>query len=113
MTVHNRIENTTTLGNQHKPVLLELYEVESYTYALRYSCKDSNLWNDIKDTIMSFDRSERRWDPDECNGKGAWVVDEVVLSALTTFFPNIDAWLAKTAQPTTPGKPANIEACPF
>jgi len=111
----NRIENTTTFSASRKPVLLELYEVESYTYALRYSCRDSEIWNRIKDEIMSFDRSERRWSPDEFNGKGAWVVDETVLDELKRYFPSLDAWLQKAGQPT-PGKltaPTNIEECPF
>lgn len=112
----NCTQNTTTLADYRKPVLLELYEVESYTYAIRYSCRDSNLWNEIKDTIMSFDRSERRYDPDEFNGKGAWVVSEYVLDELTRYFPSTPAWLAKTSQPTTAAQsaaPANIEDCPF
>jgi hypothetical protein len=66
---------------------------------------------------MSFDRSERRWDPDEFNGKGAWVVDETVLDELTRYFPSIPAWLEKSAQPTMqpaqPAATANIEDCPF
>lgn len=61
----------------------------AYTWALRYSCQDTNLWHTIKDTIMDADRDYRRWDPDECNGRGAWVVDESVLDSLEAYFPSM------------------------
>lgn len=118
MSVTNRTGDTTTFGDHHKPVLLALDHVGGNEFAIRYSCKDRDTFYDIKDVIMSFDRSERRWDPDECNGKGAWVVDEVVLDELQRYFPSIPAWLKKASQPT-PGKAAdvaaniNIHECPF
>src|SRR5450755_1760408 len=115
MTVHNRTQNDITLASHHKPILLALEYIGGGEYAIRYSCRDSEIWNRIKDEIMSFDRSERRYDPDEFNGKGAWVVDETVLDELTRYFPSLDAWLQKAGQPT-PGKltaPTNIEECPF
>jgi hypothetical protein len=67
-------------------------------------------------TFTPDPEDERRWSPDEFNGKGAWVVSEYVLDTLVKYFPSIPAWLAKTSQPTTPAQapvPANIEDCPF
>jgi hypothetical protein len=105
-----------TLSGHHKPVLLALEYIGCGEFAIRYSCRDSEIFNfvyEIKDTIMSFDRSERRWDPDQmCGGKyGCWLVSEYVLDELTRYFPNIDAWLKKSAQPAAASR--NIEECPF
>jgi len=116
MSVHNRTQHTTT---HHKPVLLALEYIGGGEYAIRYSCKESSTFYEIKDVIMSFSRDERRWDPDECNGKGAWVVDEVVLSELTSYFPSIPAWLQRLSgseHATTAGvqpATASITDCPF
>jgi hypothetical protein len=116
MITNNRTQDNITFSGHHKPVLLALEYIGGGEYALRYSCRDSDLWNRIKDEIMSFDRSERRYDLDEFNGKGAWVVDETVLNELTKYFPSIPAWLKKTSQPMTPvpsAVTANIEDCSF
>jgi|SRR5450755_402618 hypothetical protein len=92
-----------TLASHHKPVLLALEYIGCGEFALRYSCKDSATFYEIKDVIMSFSRDERRWDPDECNGKGAWVVSETVLDELVKYFPSIPAWLQK-ATPSEQGQ---------
>ncbi len=93
------------------PVLLALEYIGGGEYAIRYSCRDSSTFYEIKSDIIPLDRSERRWDPDECNGKGAWVVDERVLTELDLFFPSIPAWLQKSAQPDAASR--DIQDVPF
>lgn len=104
------------MNTQQKPILLHLENVGGDEWALRYKCSDSALWNEIKETIMDQRRSDRRWDPDECNGRGAWVISECVLQDLRSYFPSIDAWIAKSTAGNTPTvnkSTRNIEECPF
>ena len=70
-------------------VLILLEEIESCLWALRFHCRDSALFAEIKDTIKDAPRRDRRWDPDLCVGKGAWVVDESILDDLEKYFPSM------------------------
>jgi hypothetical protein len=72
--------------NRNKPMLTLFERVDSYTWAMRFSCRDTDVWNEIRDTIMDFHRSERRWDPYYDNNRGAWLLEEDVVRAIAPYF---------------------------
>lgn len=77
---------TTNMNTNSQPVLLYLEEIEPFTWALRYSCKDTNQFYEIRDYILSFPKKDRRWDPTLYNGKGAWRLDEDIIRWLDGLF---------------------------
>ena len=76
--------------NRNKPILTLFERVDHYTWAVRFSCRDAELFNEIRDTIMDFHKSERRWDPyyycERLNTWGAWLLEEDVVRAIAPYF---------------------------
>lgn len=76
--------------NRNKPVLTLFEKVDPRLYAVRFSCRDADLFDEIKAVIMDFHRSERRWDPyyysDRLGTWGAWLLDEDVVKAIAPYF---------------------------
>jgi hypothetical protein len=69
--------------------LLHLEQIEPGLWALRFSSFDQSLFDEIKETVKSFSRHERRWDPYACENKGTWVVADSVLDDLEKYFPTM------------------------
>lgn len=88
--------NTNTTSTT--PALLYFEQIAPYMWAVRYSCRDSTLFYEIKDVIMFFHKDDRRWDPTLYNGKGAWVLHETVCYEIERYFPGMKATLDRGAQ---------------
>lgn len=96
------------MNMQRKATITHLEDLGGDEWAFRWSSNSRELWSEIKDDIMLTPKSERRWDPDQYHGKGAWVVSSRVLDDLRKYFPNLYVWMTKSTD-----KSNDIHSVPF
>lgn len=69
-------------------VLLHFQQIDSDTWAIRFiGGGDRKLYEEIRDTMKTHDKTLWRWDETLNNGHGAWRVNTLVLYNLRCYFP--------------------------
>jgi len=78
-----------------KAILRHFKRIDPCTFAVRFSCQDRDLFDEITETIKSAYKLDRRWNPDLDDGRGAWELHESVLEDIADYFPPLKIALEK------------------